>query len=106
MLPQPSVSVPHSVVFWFGVHESTPQPASLGPASLGDGATHWLFTQSSPLGHPPQLIGTPHVSLPMTPHFPVHVGVWQLLCELPSPTHTWPFGHGKPHAITAPEHVV
>jgi hypothetical protein len=74
VFPHPSVMVPQRFVFWSGVHDRTPQPASCGPASLGVGVTHWLATHVSPVGHPPQLTPTPHESAPMTPHFPVHEG--------------------------------
>jgi hypothetical protein len=104
VLPQESVIVPHNMVPLFGVQVSAPHaglPASLGPASLLVIGMHRLFTQLCPVGHPPQPMATPHESVPMTPHLPVQEGVWQLW-EVPFPVHTWPLGHGDPHAIVVP----
>jgi hypothetical protein len=105
--PQLSAIVPQSTVFAFGVHVSAPHagpPPSVGPASLTEMGKHWLLTQFWPVGHPPQPMPTPHVSVPMTPHLPVHDGVWQLDEPLPDPTHAWPFGQGAPQAMVVPLH--
>jgi hypothetical protein len=105
VLPHWSVIVPHSVVFWLGLHVRMPQPESTGPASVGASVMHALFTQSCPVGHPPQLMATPHESVPMTPHLPVHPGGWQLWL-LPVPVQTWPLGHALPQVTTSPLHSV
>jgi hypothetical protein len=105
VLPHESVMMPHRTVDAVGLQVSAPQletpPASLGPASLT--AKHTLFTHVSPFGQPPQPMATPHESVPMTPHLPVHDGSWQL-CEVPLPVQTWFFGQDVPHAIVVPLH--
>jgi hypothetical protein len=55
-------------------------------------------------------MATPHESVPMTPHLPVHVEVvvWHVWVGGVAPllTQTWPLAHAAPHVIVAPEHVV
>jgi hypothetical protein len=103
--PQPSAIVPQSVVFGLGVHVSVPHDAPESPAlaSLTVMGKHWFWTQACPVGHPPQPMATPHESVPMTPHLPVHDGAWHD-CDVPVPMHAWPLGHGEPHAMVVPEH--
>jgi hypothetical protein len=69
--PQPSDTVPQSVVIGSGVHVGTMQP--LAAASLGVAAVHWLPMQASPPVHPPQSIATPHESNLIVPHLPVQL---------------------------------
>jgi hypothetical protein len=96
--PQPSVIVPQRFVVPLE-HER----GEHWPASIGVDGTHALLTQLCPEGQPPQLIGTPHESVPMTPHLLAHALGWQL--ELPLlPTHTSLAGHACPHAYVMPVH--
>jgi hypothetical protein len=71
--PHPSPMVPQSTSPG-GVQLRVPQP--LPPPSEGGWVTHWLFTHVSPAAHPPQVMGTPHGSTPISPHWPVHETVW------------------------------
>jgi hypothetical protein len=102
--PQPSVTVPQSVVAAVGLQVSVAQrPASAAtpPASAG---THALSMQAWPAAHPPQLIATPHASVPTAPHLPAHAFGWQL-CDVgsfASATQTSPLAHAVPHAKTLP----
>jgi hypothetical protein len=104
--PHPSVTVPHSVVWGSGVHVSGAHcPASTGGAAAS-AAAHTLSMQACPAAHPPQLMTTPHASLPMTPHLPVHVFGWQV-CDAALPgagTQICPLGQAEPHTKTSPEH--
>jgi hypothetical protein len=94
--PQPSVIVPQRFVCPL-VHES----GAHRPASEGIDGTHWLLTQLCPVWQPPQLIGTPHESVPMTPHCPAQDLGWQLVDPL-LPTQTCPLRHACPHAYVLP----
>jgi hypothetical protein len=64
--PHATVPLPHA--FSIDPHFD-PAPPS-GCAHSGDGEPH-----TSPAAHPPQVMGTPHASIPMTPHAPLHAGV-------------------------------
>jgi hypothetical protein len=100
VLPQPLLTVPQRFTPGAGEHVSVPQVPP--PPSLGGGwVTQALFTQVSPVGHPPQLIATPHESTPISPHLPAHEGVWHD-CDPPLVTHDSPFAHGMPHVSVLP----
>jgi hypothetical protein len=99
--PQPSLTVPHRFVPGSGLQLSLLQPPA-SPPSLGICMTHALFTQVWPLGHPGQLMGTPHGSTPSSPHLPEHESIWHD-CAPPEPAmHTSPLGHGMPQSCTLP----
>jgi len=107
VLPHPSPIVPHRLTFLSGVQVSGAQPESATPASVS--GVQALFTQACPVGHPPQLMGTPQESVPMTPHWPMQVEVvsWQLWAGgLPTvPTQTSPLPQGMPQAMVSPLQV-
>ena len=73
--PQPSLTVPQRLVLPL-VQLSFPH--ALPPSSAGASVVHTLFTHDSGAWHPPQLTATPHESTAMSPHLPVHDGIWQL----------------------------
>jgi hypothetical protein len=101
VLPQPSLTVPQRFTFCFGLHISGWHIPV--PPSLGGWTTHLLATHVWPVGQPPQLIGTPHGSTPISPHCPVHDGVVWQLCEPFGPVvHVWPFAQGMPHTSVFP----
>jgi hypothetical protein len=106
--PQPSLTVPHRLVWAFGVQVRGAQ-ASIVEASLvpPSGITHSFATQSCPVGHPPQVMATPQESSPITPQAPLGQLFGLHDCDVGSfgsATHTWPEGHAAPQAKTAPEH--
>jgi hypothetical protein len=103
--PHPSVTVPQSAVCAVGVQVRVGHwPASGGgPASFG---TQVLFTHDSPAPQAPQLIPTPHASLPTMPHLPVHVFGWQV-CDVGSfgvVRQIRPPSQAEPHWRTLPVH--
>jgi hypothetical protein len=99
--PQPSVTVPQSIVFGSGVQVSAAQlPASDTTGPPASGAWQLPFTQARPPVHPPQLTATPQPSSATTPQRPVHAfGLHD--CDIASwgsATQTLPPVHGVPHA--------
>jgi hypothetical protein len=65
-----------------------------------------LFTHDSPAAQVPQLMATPHASLPTIPHLPVHVFGWHV-CDFGSfgdAAQICPPSQVVPHTKTAPEH--
>jgi len=67
--------------------------------------THALFTHVSPVGQPPQFTATPHESTVISPHLPVHDGVWQV-CEVPLVMQDFPDAQGIPQVSTCPAQSV
>jgi hypothetical protein len=63
-----------------------------------------LFVHTWPALHPAQSIGTPHPSMPMTPHFPWQLGAAWQVCDEPLPMQSWPPLHAEPHTNALPEH--
>jgi hypothetical protein len=104
VFPQPSLTVPHRLTPAAGEHVSLPHPPP--PASpAGCCVTQALFTHVLPVGHPPQFTATPHESTAISPHLPVHDGVWQLW-EVPLVMHDFPDAQGMPHVSTCPAQSV
>jgi hypothetical protein len=103
--PQTSRTVPQRCVWAEGVHVSGAHAPPASFAVVPD-ATHWLLTQSCPIGQPPQLMATPHESTPRLPHLPAHVFGWQLCAEGPptAAAQTSPEGQGAPQANVLPVH--
>jgi hypothetical protein len=101
VLPHPSLTVPQRSTPAAGEQVSFPHPPPPPASPVGCWVTQALLTHVSPVGHPPQFTATPQESTAISPHLPVHDGVWQL-CEVPLVMHDFPVAQGMPQVSTCP----
>jgi hypothetical protein len=99
--PQASTTVPQSLVVGSGLQVSGPHAPLASTDICGPQV---LLMHACPALHPPQLIGTPHPSTPMTPHLPRQLGAAWQVCVEPPLMQAWPPVQAEPHTNALPEH--